>query len=215
MDIVNLEIKMLKDFRCENIVQIMGSEIKSSAHNKKEAFILLEYCPGGHLLDILNRKAGVLLPISTICDVFGQVLKAVRGLHEHVPPVTHRDLKLENILKARNGAIKLCDFGSCVFGTVPLTTTLERSRAEEVIAKTTTQSYRSPELIDLYMREELTEKSDIWVSRCSGLDTYYYCLLLFGLFCCNVYVLESTIDINFSLYVDVPVCTYVSVCVSL
>ena len=25
--------------------------------------------------------------------------------------------------------------------------------------------YRAPEMIDLYMRDELTEKTDIWVSK--------------------------------------------------
>lgn len=151
---------MLRDFRCENIVQILGSDI----NNKKEAFILLEFCPGGHLLDRLNKKSETGLSVSTICDVFSQVLKALQGLHAHQPPVTHRDLKLENILMARNGTIKLCDFGSCVFGTVPLTNAIERSRAEHVIERTTTQSYRAPEMVDLFIREVLTEKTDIWVS---------------------------------------------------
>jgi AP2-associated kinase len=154
---------MLQQFRCENIVQIMGSEIKLLSRSKKEAFILLEYCPGGHLLDMLNKRAGVYLPITGICDMFSQVLKAMQGMHAHQPPVTHRDLKLENILVARNGTIKLCDFGSCVYGTVPLTNSLERSRQEEIIGKTTTQAYRAPEMVDLFMREVLTEKTDIWV----------------------------------------------------
>jgi AP2-associated kinase len=162
-EIVNLEIKILRDFRCENIVQMIGSEMKVISSHRKEAFILLEYCSGGHLLDILNRKAGSYLKISVIGDVFSQVLKAVKALHDNNPTVTHRDLKLENILKARNGTIKLCDFGSCVFGNVPLTSALERSQAEDVIGKTTTQSYRAPEMVDLFMREELTEKTDIWV----------------------------------------------------
>mgnify|MGYP003384930286 CR=1 FL=1 len=157
---------MLRNFRCENIVQIMGSDIKPAGRNKKEAYILLEYCSGGHLLDMLNKKAGSFLSMNTIADIFGQVLKAMEGLHAHTPPVTHRDLKLENLLLSRNGVIKLCDFGSCVSGTIPLTSQLERSRAEEVINKTTTQAYRAPEMVDLFMREELTEKTDIWVSCC-------------------------------------------------
>jgi hypothetical protein len=41
----------------------------------------------------------------------------------------------------------------------------EKAAAEEIIGKETTQMYRSPEMIDLYMRDVLTEKSDIWVSR--------------------------------------------------
>ena len=34
---------------------------------------------------------------------------------------------------------------------------------EERLGKTTTQMYRAPEMVDLYMRDELTEKTDIWV----------------------------------------------------
>jgi AP2-associated kinase len=162
LEIVTKEIKMLQIFRCENIVKIMGSEIKSSGR-QKEARILLEYCSRGHLLDLLNKRAGSYLPISEICDIFSQVLKAVQLMHSNRPVVTHRDLKLENILMSRNNRIKLCDFGSCVSDTVPLTSALERSRAEEVINKTTTQAYRAPEMVDLFMREELTEKTDIWV----------------------------------------------------
>ena len=40
----------------------------------------------------------------------------------------------------------------------------EKAAAEEIISKETTQMYRSPELVDLYMRDVLTIKSDIWVS---------------------------------------------------
>lgn len=164
---------MLRDFRCENIVQILGSDNKLINPNKKEALILLEYCPGGHLLNILNRKAGSVLQMSTICDVFSQILRGIKVLHDHKPPVTHRDIKLENILKSRNGTFKLCDFGSCVTGTVPLTNALERSQAEDVIGKTTTQAYRAPEMVDLFMREELNYKTDIWVSmELSGVYVY-------------------------------------------
>ena len=34
-------------------------------------------------------------------------------MHGLAPPLTHRDIKLENILLAEGGAWKLCDFGSC------------------------------------------------------------------------------------------------------
>ena len=58
----------------------------------------------------------------------------------------------------------MCDFGSCVIGNIPLRNVEEKAAAEEIILKETTQMYRSPELVDLYMRDVLTIKSDIWVS---------------------------------------------------
>jgi AP2-associated kinase len=42
----------------------------------------------------------------------------------------------------------------------------ERATAEENIGKFTTQMYRAPEMVDLYLREVLTEKTDIWVIHC-------------------------------------------------
>ncbi len=38
----------------------------------------------------------------------------------------------------------------------------ERQAAEESINKETTQMYRAPEMVNLYMRDLLTEKCDIW-----------------------------------------------------
>ena len=69
----------------------------------------------------------------------------------------HRDLKPVNFL-VKNGAYKLCDFGSAVFGHVDLRTSRARAEAEEVIEKTTTQMFRSPEMVDLYMSKKLTQR---------------------------------------------------------
>lgn len=47
-----------------------------------------------------------------VLKVFYQCCKAVLHMHTQQPPITHRDLKLENLLIARDGTVKLCDFGS-------------------------------------------------------------------------------------------------------
>lgn len=52
-----------------------------------------------------------------------------------------------------------------VQGRIPLETAEQRANEEEAVEKTTTQMYRAPEMVDLYMERELTEKVDIWVSR--------------------------------------------------
>ncbi len=44
--------------------------------------------------------------------------------------------------------------------------TEERNIAADIISKETTQMYRSPEMVDLYMRPVLTEKTDIWALGC-------------------------------------------------
>lgn len=42
----------------------------------------------------------------------------------------------------------------------------EREKAEDSIQKETTQMYRAPEMVNLYMREQITEKADIWALGC-------------------------------------------------
>ena len=69
----------------------------------------------------------------------------------------------------QDGNVRLCDFGSCVIGRISIRNAEEKAAAEEIILKETTQMYRSPELVDLYMREVLTEKSDIWVRNYEAL----------------------------------------------
>jgi serine/threonine protein kinase len=77
----------------------------------------------------------------------------------------HRDLKPVNFL-VKNGAYKLCDFGSATFGHVDLRTPSARSEAEEVIQKTTTQMFRAPEMVDLFMAKKLTQATDVWALGC-------------------------------------------------
>jgi AP2-associated kinase len=161
-DIVNKEISLLRRFKDRHIVQLIASETSQSG-GKREAYLLLEYCPGGHLLSKLNGRNGIPLPLSDICRIFTQILDGVSLMHDSSPIIIHRDLKLENILFSQDGLVKLCDFGSCVQGNTFLRSAEERSKAEEIISKETTQMYRAPEMVDLYMRDELTEKTDIWV----------------------------------------------------
>ena len=81
------------------------------------------------------------------------------------PPIIHRDLKPVNFL-IKNGSYKLCDFGSAIVGHVDLRTPEQRRAAEEAINKTTTQMFRSPEMVDLYMARRLTEATDVWALGC-------------------------------------------------
>ena len=88
---------MLEKFRGEHVVELVDYELSQSG-DSKEALLLLEYCPKGHLLERLNMRNGSMLPIQEICRVFDGVLQAVHKMHIVDPYVVHRDLKLENIL---------------------------------------------------------------------------------------------------------------------
>ena len=165
-EIVKKEIKMLQTFSGPYVVKLLANDMATTTKGTKEALLLLEFYPGGHLLDRLLARNGQTLAQPAALKIFGQLCLALKPMHENDPPVTHRDLKLENILFGADGNLRLCDFGSCVVGPVYVNSQEARADADEVIQKTTTQMYRSPELVDLYMRDVLTEKSDIWALGC-------------------------------------------------
>jgi serine/threonine protein kinase len=126
---------------------------------RSQHLILMEYCEGGHALDVCARlkESKQQFDLSSLIIAFGQICNAVSYLHAQRPPIVHRDLKPVNFL-VKNGAYKLCDFGSAVFGHVELKTQQQRAEAEEVIEKTTTQMFRAPEMVDLHMAKKLTQR---------------------------------------------------------
>ncbi len=139
--------------------------------------ILMEFCEGGTAFDAIKRMRASLpspqQPLSftnhmnvapsqrfdlpSLVISFGQICNAVSYLHAQRPPIVHRDLKPVNFL-IKNGAYKLCDFGSAVMGHTDLRTPENRRKAEEVVQKTTTQMFRAPEMVDLYMAKKLTQR---------------------------------------------------------
>ncbi|VEU45141.1 unnamed protein product [Pseudo-nitzschia multistriata] len=150
--------------------QHSGKRGKESMHSGKERpqhCILMEFCEGGHALDVCNklRMEGKRFDRSTLIIAFGQICNAVSYLHAQRPPIVHRDLKPVNFL-VKNGAYKLCDFGSAVFGHVDLRTQQARVEADEVVQKTTTQMFRAPEMVDLYVAKKLTQSTDVWALGC-------------------------------------------------
>ncbi|CBN78307.2 conserved unknown protein (Partial), partial [Ectocarpus siliculosus] len=155
------EASIMRSLAHPNIVQIVTAvELQSS----KTGAILMEFCPRGHLLEALNSLGGKRMEEEAVLSVMCDIVSAVKYLHDK--GITHRDMKLENILRSSSGPHKLCDFGSCVQGRVPLDTAEQRANEEEVVEKTTTQMYRAPEMVDLYLERELTEKVDIWALGC-------------------------------------------------
>ncbi len=99
-EVVRKEISILQQFAGPYVVKLIDSTILDKSNRSKEALLLLEYYPGGHLLDRLNKRNGSHLPLESIFRIFGQILLGVQPFHEHRPVIMHRDLKLENILFA-------------------------------------------------------------------------------------------------------------------
>jgi len=146
-----------------------GHALGSGGNNgqRPQHLILMEYCEGGTALSVCNslKSSNKIFDLPSLIIAFGQICNAVSYLHAQRPPIVHRDLKPVNFL-VKNGAYKLCDFGSAVFGHIDLRTPRARSDAEEIVQKTTTQMFRSPEMVDLYMSKKLTQSTDVWALGC-------------------------------------------------
>lgn len=91
---------MLQQFKGDYVVKLLASDTSGRNGGMPEALLLLEHCPGGHLLDRLKTRSSSHRPLSQdeVARYFGMLLQAVIPMHEASPPVIHRDLKLENIL---------------------------------------------------------------------------------------------------------------------
>lgn len=173
-DIAEKEAKLLSRLSHPSIVKMYDTCYRTvtqatgrSTKEKPQHLILMEYCEGGHALDVCTRMANQneRFDLGALIIAFGQICNAVSYLHAQKPPIVHRDLKPANFL-IQGGSYKLCDFGSAVFGHVDLKTPQDKADAEEVISKTTTQIYRAPEMCDLYMAKKLTQATDVWALGC-------------------------------------------------
>ncbi|KAJ2964292.1 hypothetical protein NQZ79_g878 [Umbelopsis isabellina] len=149
----------------KNIVRYFDSQVSPLPTGGFEALILMEYCPGGGVIDLMNRRLQQRLTEPEILKIFGDVSEALAYMHYCNPAALHRDLKVENILISASGRYKLCDFGSaCLSKGQYIPKTLpEIQKLEDDIQRHTTLQYRAPEMIDIYQRRPINEKADIWV----------------------------------------------------
>jgi len=139
----------------------------------KQVLILLEYCPGGTLYDLLTKHDG-LVPEDEMLHALTDVAEAIFCLHSHSPPLLHRDLKLENVICGEDGWWKVIDFGSCSDQSYDLTEVAikELGRLAEEVGRHTTMMYRPPEMVDVYLRYPISTAVDVWMLGC-----ILYCLL--------------------------------------
>ncbi|KAJ2906690.1 kinase-like protein [Zalerion maritima] len=139
-----------------------ASELKGGGY---EVFLLMEFCNGGGLIDFMNTRLQHRLTESEILQIFTDVAEGVACMHYLKPPLLHRDIKVENVLITTVGSrrrFKVCDFGSAAIPTPAPTSIVECRLMEEDVQKHTTLQYRSPEMVDVYRKQPINEKSDIW-----------------------------------------------------
>jgi AP2-associated kinase len=60
-----------------------------------EALLLIEYCPGGHIVELMNSRLQKRLKEEEVLQIFADTCEAVASLHYLDPPILHRDIKVE------------------------------------------------------------------------------------------------------------------------
>lgn len=71
--------------------------------------MIMEYCPGGDLQQVLLTEGCPGLPLQRVLKISAEVTLALEHLHSR--GIVFRDLKLENVVLAKDGSAKLTDFG--------------------------------------------------------------------------------------------------------
>jgi serine/threonine protein kinase len=98
--------------RCDSpyIVGYCECFIKPPTKKPGEMWIVMEYCQGGSMSDLLEANNGILLPEDCIRAVCASIVLGLEYLHG-VANVCHRDIKCGNVLLTSDGHVKLADFG--------------------------------------------------------------------------------------------------------
>jgi serine/threonine protein kinase len=172
---IKQEIAIMKQLPAHpNIVQCIGHEITTLGQGRYEVWVLMEAVSGGSVVDRMKQLQASHSKFSNkdILNIFHDACTAIAVLHSQCPPITHRDLKVENILIGSDGTHKLCDFGSATQRAYHCKTQREVSLASEDIERNTTLAYRAPEAVDPWQRQRIDEKQDVWAL---GVLLYYLC----------------------------------------
>lgn len=145
-----------------NIVKLIEYEI-----NQTTVFILMEYCSEGTVLDLINNRVEKTINENQALYILKEIASGIYHMHNQNPPIAHRDIKIENVLKVGNH-YKLCDFGSASTDTLDPKKESKSSLLENFsnFEKHTTFMYRPPEMCDPYSKFPIHEKVDVWMLGC-------------------------------------------------
>lgn len=143
------EISILSRVRSPHIVQIQQYFIEEIGH-RHFAYIEMEYCDGGDLRELLEKKGG--LEGDDFDSMFRQLCIGLKEIHRH--GIVHRDLKPGNVLLTSDGTTKIADFG--------VSTYLESDLLTHHAAGTL--AFMAPEVRRYFLGEAVSydAKADIW-----------------------------------------------------
>lgn len=143
---VQNEVEILRKLKHPNIIHL------EDIHDTPDVmYIILELMKGGELFDRIKNNGRLSEPCAK--RIFYQVVLAVHYLHKQ--GITHRDLKLENILLKDNSdypLVKVSDFG------------LSKFVDTQTMMKTFcgTPMYVAPEILKTCGRSSYTNQVDVW-----------------------------------------------------
>lgn len=140
------EISLLKELsRHKNVVRLLDV-----VHSNQKLYLVFEFLEQD-LKKYLDSVSG--LPLKLVKSYTYQLLRGVEFCHAH--RVLHRDLKPQNLLIDKSGALKLADFGLARAFGLPI-----RTYTHEVV----TLWYRAPEI--LLGAKQYGTPVDIWSVGC-------------------------------------------------
>ena len=151
---VKREIKLMEMMDNEFIVKLYG--VIETRHH---LYILMEYVSGLSLHGYLKLHRNRRLPEDEARRIYQQLMLGLQYCHKKC--ITHRDIKLENILLDENRNVKFIDFG--------FSTKIPNEQKVKMFCGT--PSYMAPEIVT--KQEYSGPPADIWAS----------CVLLFALLC--------------------------------
>lgn len=140
------EISLLRELRHSNVVRLLDV-----LHCENKLYLVFEFLDQ----DLKRYMDSVSEPMNKILvkSYLYQLLRGIAYCHSH--RVLHRDLKPQNLLIDREGALKLADFGLARAFGIPL-----RPYTHEVV----TLWYRAPEI--LLGSHNYSTPVDIWAIGC-------------------------------------------------
>jgi MAP/microtubule affinity-regulating kinase len=140
---VKREIKLMEKMKNQHVVQLF--EIIDT---HKYVILVMEYIGGGSLHGYLKASKNKRLDEDDAKKVFRQIVEGLKFCHQRC--ITHRDIKLENVLLDEKGVVKLIDFG--------FSTCIPNDRKIKIFCGT--PSYMAPEIVR--KTEYCGPPADIW-----------------------------------------------------
>lgn len=140
---IKREIKILSKLKHENIVRFI--DCFSTSEN---VYLVVELVDGTSLYELLKKQSNRRISESSARSIIKQVLQGLKYCHNRC--VAHRDIKLENVIIAKDGSVKLIDFG--------FSTCIPNEKKIKMFCGT--PSYMAPEIVQ--RKEYCGPPVDVW-----------------------------------------------------